>query len=269
MPQSQLDKTNYLPLLTFEEIEEKVSQIPALILPIGGLEPVNIYCSLGIVNEVTAFISNRIAERCGVLLAPLLSYSNTTAYRAFGGSVGVKKNIFESSVVNMVNDSSSWGIRKLFIFDGTFGSYTLLQKTIARIEKRRTNKVTIFLFNWQREETIRTFIEKNLEGKELGRSEFGIMSIAAYFKPYLIRPLLSRKKKKGTLDKEVYNRWLKRGEDPHKFRRLFPHCTTSFIKNKIDPQFGKALLDVIVDYYGNSITNVISPATGKPIKKVK
>ncbi len=257
-----MEQNNYLPLLSFEEIERRISVSPALLLPIGGLEPVSTQCSLGIVNEVTSFVTDRISERCGILKAPLLSYSNTTAYKAFGGSVGIKKNIFESLIVNMVNESSSWGIRKLFIFDGTFGSFDLLQKSIARIEKRRTNKVSVYLFNWQREETIRSFVAKNLDGRELGRSEFGIMSMAAYFKPFLIRPLSDKKKQKKSFDEDVFKRWQKRGEDPHKFRKLFPTCSTSFIKNEVDPKFGKSLFDLIVDFYGNSIIDKMSVETG-------
>lgn len=253
-----MEQTNFLPLLTFEEVEQKVTLSPVLLLPIGGMEPVGARCTLGIVNEVTDFISDRLSQRCGILKAPLLSYSNTTAFRAFGGSIGIKRNIFESLICNLIKDSSSWGIRKIFIFDGSYGTHDLIRQSIAHIEKRRTNKVSVYLFCWQREKEIRSLISKYLKGRELARSEFAIMSLAAYFKPYLIRQLSGKKKKEDTLDENIYEKWLKRGEDPDKFRKLYPKCSTSFIKNEIDPQFGKVLLDSIVDFYGNRIIEKIS-----------
>ena len=231
---------------------------PALLLPVGGLEPVGPSCAVGIINEVTEFICSRLSDRCDILYAPLLSYAPTTAYRAFGGSIGIKKNIFESLIVNCVNDCAHWGIRTLFIFDGTFGAWGRLQDACSRIMKRRTNLVTVHAFNWQREKTIRSLIAQNIDGRELGRSEFGIMSLASYFKPFLVRPLTDAKAGKDTLDEDVHNRWKKRGEDPDKFRRLYPDCSTSYIAGGVDAQFGKALLDMVLDHYGNIINDALT-----------
>ena len=135
MQKSKKKSTYYIPSLTFKEIEEKVSRVPALIVPIGGMEPVGEKGTLGVVPECIMAISACLAERCDVLLQPLLPYSNTTSFRAFGGSIGVKKSSYESFITHIIKDSAAWGIKHLFILDGTYNSYKALKKVSAGIEK--------------------------------------------------------------------------------------------------------------------------------------
>ncbi len=248
----------YLPSLTFKEIEERVSEVPAIILPIGGMEPVGENCSLGTIQECIMSISACLAERCNVLLQPLLPYSNTTSFRAFGGSTGIKKNIYESLIANLIKDCTAWGIKYIFIHDGTYNSYPVIQNVINRLKKHRSTKAEISLFNWQHDQIIRSFIGKHFTGMELGRCEFGILSMISYINPELIRSKKIKKKASSLCTRENYRKWDKLGHDPEKFRKLFPDCSTSIIENEIDPKFGKELFEYIVAYYEKIIINNIS-----------
>lgn len=248
---------NYIPSLTFNEIEERVSKFPAVILPVGGMEPVGECCTLGAIQECIMAISACLAERCGILLEPLLPYSNTTCFRAFGGSIGVKKNIYESLISNLVKDCSAWGIKYLFILDGTYNSYEVLTKVVKRIEKWKKDKIKVCILNWQHDKIINKFIASHFNGTELARCEFGIISMAAYINPSLVKSKKIKKSAKSLCNMDTYRRWHKLGQDPEKFRKLFPDCSTSIIEAEINPEFGKELFENIVKHFENIINKTI------------
>ncbi len=248
-----MKKINNIQLLTFSEIEKRVETIPAVILPVGGMEPVGEWCALGAVNKITHSISETISNNCSVLLQPVLLYGNTTSFRAFGGSSGVKKNIFESLITGIVKDCASWGIKHIFIIDGTCNSYPTLQKVVKRVSKNKKMAVDIHIFNWQREEKVRNLISKQLKGNELSRTEFGILSMISHLNPSMIRKNKGRKKAKSLCTDDVYRKWYKLGQDPDKFRKLFPDCSTSIIDNDIDPTFGKELFTYITNLFSKEV----------------
>lgn len=253
-----MKKKNSIQYLTFKEIEKRVNRIPAIIFPIGGMEPVGERCDLGAIQEVVDAISNCLSERCGILLQPIFSYSNTTSYRAFAGSSGVKKNIFESLITGIIKDCAAWGIKHIFIVDGTYNSYSLLEKVVKRVEKNKIFEVEVHIFNWQQDQKVRKFISKHVNGNELARSEFGILSMISLLNPSMIRANKSKKKAKSLCTEDIYRRWSKLGQDPDKFRKLFPDCSTSRIENEIDPEFGKELFTYITDYYSKEIKKILS-----------
>lgn len=244
--------------MTFREVEESIAKKSCVILPLGGLEPVGDFGVLGLVQYVMVAISNCVSERCDMLLAPVLSYGKTSAYRSFGGCIGIKKNIFESVLRGFIDDCVAWGTKRVFILDGTFDSFESVALTINKMSKKRKHaQINMHAYNWQREGMIRSFLAKNLEGKELGRSEFGLLSIASYINPSLIKKNdFQNRVSRSIFDRGVYKTWLKRGMDPEKFRKLSSDCRTSDIDQEPDPEFGKKLLEYIVTFYVNTFNNI-------------
>jgi hypothetical protein len=111
--------------------------------------------------------------------------------------------------------------------------------------------------NWQHDTIIEKFIESHFNGTELVRCEFGIISMAAYINPSLVKPKKKRNKTKSLCSVDTYRRWYKLGQDPEKFRKLFPDCSTSIIESEIDVGFGKELFEYIVKHYEGIIKKEI------------
>lgn len=240
--------TLHISALTYPQIEEKISQTPALIIPVGGMEPVGKYGAMGIVNTVTERISIAVSEKCSVLCSPLLSYGHTTPYQAFGGSVGIKRNILESLISGFIKECSLWGIKYFFIINGTYKTHGLFEDVARRFCKNAKNTIFISIFTWQEDSRIRKFIKNYFCGEELGRSEFGLLSMAAFLAPELVPSMRQSNTSCRLPEKSVYQRWMKRGKDPEKFRKLFPHSTTSGISSTIDSKTGKSIFEYIVQY---------------------
>ncbi len=258
MSNTKRKSSNYIPSSTFREIEEKISKNPSIILPVGGMEPVGEQCAIGAISECIMSISACLAEKCDMLLQPLLPYSNTTSFRAFGGSTGVKKSCYESFLTSLIKDCAAWGVKYIFILDGTFLSYPIVNKVVNRFEKNKKKSISITVLNWQHNNDIRSFIAGRLKGLELGRSEFGIISMAAYINPSLVINKIAYTKQKALCTQDIYLRWKKLGQDPEKFRKFFPDCRTSVINSESDPEFGKELFEYIVTCFEKIIRKQIA-----------
>ena len=67
----------------------------------------------------------------------------------------------------------------------------------------------------------------------------------------------AKSKLKSLCSEDTYRKWVKLGQDPDKFRKLFPDCSTSRIENKIDTEVGKDLFNFIVYHFERIINQVI------------
>ena len=100
----------------------------------------------------------------------------------------------------------------------------------------------IITFSLQRDERVRAFIARHVQGKEFGRTEYGMLSLAASIDPALVR----QTGKKDAADTDRYETWRRRGADPEQYRKLFPDCSSSNAAHRFDPDFGKELFNFIV-----------------------
>ncbi len=247
----------YIPALSFPEIEEKIAQRPAIILPLASLEPVGACAALGVIETCVRSISSCISERCGILLQPVLSYGNSTGFRSFGGSSGIKKNIYASLLKNIINDSVCWGTGYIFIVNGSFDSNGVIDSVVSSFQKHADKPTTITALNWQRDSFIRSFIARHHDGREAGRSEYGLLSMAAYLRPSLLKTD-EGKQRRSVVDEATVIRWKKLGSDPDKFRKLFPWCSTSVSGQQFDPEFGRELYETIVTHFQEKINTVLT-----------
>lgn len=248
---------NHLNYLTYREVENKISHLPALLLPIASIEPLGDYCSLGAIQEYTTGLASLITEKSNILQAPMITYSYTTPYSAFAGVLGTKKNIFESTITTIIKQCTLWGIKYIFLLDASTWSVKITKKIKKQYEKHKSIP-SISLLHWQDEEPIQSFYKQEQPGIELGRAEYAMVSMVASINPSLIRKDIFNQKRPIYLDSTRYRRWEKTGMDPEKFRKMFPNCTTSNVNKPIDPLFGKKLLEFIAEYFKNIIVRKIT-----------
>ncbi|MGD9200998.1 MAG: creatininase family protein [Chitinispirillia bacterium] len=245
----------YLPFLTSKEIEKAIETIPAIFQPVGSYEPIGLDTPICLIQDCTESMASVIAEKCNILQAPILPFSYSIPYRAFPGGLGLKSSVIESSITNLIKEYSYWGIKNIFIFDGSYDSFTILERAVKRFKKHRKN-ITVILFNWQDENIFNSTYKLKFDGEELGRKEYGLLSMAAYLHPFTVSKVIINKKK-SFCDLNVYKRWKKCGHDPEKFRKLFPDCSTSNFNIPIDKKTGKKLFEDITDYYEKKILSII------------
>jgi creatinine amidohydrolase/Fe(II)-dependent formamide hydrolase-like protein len=230
--------------LTFREIEQEISRCPALILTLGGCEPYGAAGTLGTASACAGALAGALAEKLKILCAPALDFGCSTAYSAFGGTATVKPRTMTNILCETIRRWQMQGFRTVIIIDGLFDNSEAVNTALLRL-KNSDPEMNIVSFSLQRDERVRAFIGRHGRGKEPGRTEFGILSLAAFIDKTLVRPVL-KKQAASAAGMERYVTWRKRGADPQQFRKLFPDCSVSDTARVYDPVFGKKLFNFIV-----------------------
>jgi creatinine amidohydrolase/Fe(II)-dependent formamide hydrolase-like protein len=230
--------------LTFGEVEKEIARLPALIVPLGGCEPYGEGGTLGAASACAETLAAALSAKLHMLLAPTLAYGCSTPYGAFGGNAGVKQRTLINILGETVRQWYGQGFRTVIIVDGVFDNGDAVDAALRRLNDSNA-RLKAISFSLQRDERIRAFIGHHLQEKEFGRTEYGILSLAAFIDPDLARPSDKKNRSAAPMDAERFRTWRKRGADPGQFRKLFPNAASTGAC-KYDADFGKELFDFIL-----------------------
>jgi creatinine amidohydrolase/Fe(II)-dependent formamide hydrolase-like protein len=241
---------------TFREVARERERLPAIILPLGGCEPYGELGALGVASACAEALGDALSSRLSVLLAPMLAYGCSTPYRAFEGSAGVKPRVLTNFLCETIRGWYHQGFKTVVIIDALGDNSEATALALRRLKNSHPDRHAVAL-SIQRDERIRAFIGNHCSGKELGRTEYGMLSMAAGFDPSLVRKLDTGSGAGAQAplpDMERFQRWRKRGGDPEQFRKIFPGASTSGIASRYDADFGGALFEYILQLLIDMVT---------------
>lgn len=119
---------------TFPEIQEYLKHNQTIIIPYALSEQHGAHLPLDVDIRNAEFISAKLAEKLGCLIAPTLNY--TFSGGMFPGTINVKPNTFSNLVGEIIESLSLQGFRNFIIIPGHGGSESLLHlKESLRILK--------------------------------------------------------------------------------------------------------------------------------------
>jgi creatinine amidohydrolase/Fe(II)-dependent formamide hydrolase-like protein len=229
--------------LTPNQVNEHLLNSPCLVLPLGGMEPFGNIGSFGVNSVCIDAIAGVISKRLRLLVAPVMFYGCTSSYKSFKGSIGIKPKVFCSFLANFCNDCFFQGFKKVIILNSNEENVLALELLVKRYNN---HSVKIETFSLQSDSIIRGFVRERKPGMEMGRSEYMMLSMAAFIQPALVLP--------GTGESPIhfpsssdYATWKKRGRDPEKYRKLFPTGSSSEIACQYDPGFGEEVFNFIIE----------------------
>lgn len=242
--------------LTFREVEKEIARCPALILPLGGCEPCGECGTLGTASAVVEAMATALSSKLHLLLAPTLAFSCSTPYSAFGGGAGVKPRTLTNILCETSRHWYGQGFRTVILLDGLFDNGEAVDKALRRLKNIKP-EMTIFAFAFQRDERVRAFIGQHIQGKEYGRTEYGLSSLAACIDPGLVRQPQKNQTAAIAPDLKCFDTWRKRGADPERYRKLFPSAFAGSRTFPSDAAFGKELFAFILQLLVDTLTPVI------------
>lgn len=216
---SQVHQTNRIDHLSFAEIEERIAQTPALILPLGGLEPLGTDTPLDLVNRVTQQIADELGVRMSMLVAPVVSYGASIPYMSFGGCSGLKPRHLETALVDLLRCWTFQGIRRFVLLDGTVENVDAC--TIAgRRHVRLHPDCTVTPLCWQKIASIRKALSTLNAGSPVGRCEHALRVLGGDSGG--AGEQANSPGNQPVADPKAYTTWRRRGRDPEKFRAQYP-----------------------------------------------
>lgn len=235
--------------LSFASIEAALVEEPTIVLPIGGLEPIGNAAPLGCSNLVTRALTVSLAERTGLLFAPLVAYGCTTPYREFPGVASLKVDTLANTIYGITHSWKCQGLKRVVILDGLWDNAGAVDEAVRKIGKLR-GEVEIVVLRWQTMPAIRTYMARHGGDKPGLRAEHGLLSMASYLDPRIEPGYPSSA---INLKTEAVSSWRRRSRDPAQFRKLCPDARTSPAEAPCDSEYGRLLLGRIVDAFCEEI----------------
>jgi len=232
--------------LTWAEVEKEILRLPAVILPLGGLEPYGRLGGLGIASACAEALANALSEKMKLLCAPVLSFGCTIPYRSFGGSAGIKSRTLTNILCETIRGWFMQGFKAIIIIDMLTENGEALDLAVQRL-KTSNPDCSILVFSIQKDRQGRGFIAGEMPGQELGRTERGMLSLAAWIDPALVREGAKEGVPEIPPDAERFKKWHKRGADPEQFRKYFPGASGSAPGKHYSADFGKRLFGYILE----------------------
>jgi len=242
--------------MTFGEIEAIIKKKPAVILPLGVIEPCAEYGALGAASLVCFALANALSVKKSILLAPMEVYGYSAAYKAFAGCAAVSKNTLAALLYDLMRSWTGQGIRAIIVIDGTFDGAAPVEAATKRLHASKRGVCCVL--NWQHNRAVRSFIAGHCNGDEYGKSEFGLLSMTAHIDAGYVRPARPDGQRPLIADQKDFQRWRRMGRDPEKFRKLFPSGRTSPIAAEYSAEFGKDLFSYISAVFEATVASELS-----------
>ena len=122
-----------LALSTWNEIEERVLQSSAILIPIGSIDQHGPYGLLGTDILCPEAIADAAAEMADILIAPSFSVGNAHHHLAFPGTVSLRPSTMIAAMMDWTASLYQHGFRDLIWLNGHGGNIATIQAAFAEI----------------------------------------------------------------------------------------------------------------------------------------
>jgi creatinine amidohydrolase len=135
---------NYLPHMSWMEVEEALERTDMVIIPVGSIEQHGKHLPLGTDSYGAIEASKLIAQKTEVLVAPVVLAGLSEHHMGFPGTITLKPETFEAVILDAAQSLIHHGFTKIMIYNGHGGNTTSVKNVIQRINQT-TAATAVFL----------------------------------------------------------------------------------------------------------------------------
>ena len=136
---------NLLYKLTRPEIEEYLTRSDVVLLPIGSTEQHGKHMAIDNDAFTALEIARRVAEKTGVLVAPVMPFGYSVHHMNFKGSITLKFETLVNVITEVCESLIHHGFKKIVIFNGHGGNTNPITEAMRRIRTDTGIKVYTLL----------------------------------------------------------------------------------------------------------------------------
>jgi creatinine amidohydrolase len=126
---------NYLPHMTWAEVEQALTHTDAIIIPLGSIEQHGRHLPLGTDSYEAVETAKLIAQKADVLVAPVVIAGLSPHHMGFPGTITLSPETFEAVVFETAQSLIRHGFRKILIFNGHGGNSVSVANVIEKINQ--------------------------------------------------------------------------------------------------------------------------------------
>ena len=124
---------NYLPHMSWLEVEEALTRTDVALIPVGSIEQHGKHLPLGTDFLAAQEACKLIAQRTDVLVTPVVMAGISAHHMGFAGSLTLSPETFEQVIFETAEALIHHGIRKIAIYNGHGGNAASVANVINRI----------------------------------------------------------------------------------------------------------------------------------------
>jgi creatinine amidohydrolase len=136
---------NYLPHMSWKEVEEALERTDMVIIPVGSMEQHGKHLPLGTDSYGAIEVCKLIAQRTEVLVAPAVLAGLSEHHMGFPGTLTLRPETLEAVVFDVAQSLIRHGFTKIIIYNGHGGNTTSVNSVIEKINQ--TTPATAVLLN--------------------------------------------------------------------------------------------------------------------------
>jgi creatinine amidohydrolase len=126
---------NYLPHMTWLEVEETLKRTDVVIIPVGSIEQHAKHLPLGTDSYGAIETCKLIAQRAEVVVAPAVLAGLSSHHMGFPGTITLTPETFEAVVYETALSLIHHGFRKILIYNGHGGNTASVAQIINKINQ--------------------------------------------------------------------------------------------------------------------------------------
>ncbi len=152
-----------LNLMTWKEAESYFAANDTVLFPVGCVHAHD-HIAMGIDNESATYISEKVAERTGVITLPCLNFGWMAHYTDYPGTLNVQSETLKDLVLQVVTQLRKWGARKVIFVNGHGGNTGYLEE--VALEAREMGMFTPILEWYKLARTVTASIDAEAMAEE-------------------------------------------------------------------------------------------------------
>ena len=130
---TQAKVRNFLPHMTWPEVEEALTRTDVALIPVGSIEQHGRHLPLGTDSYAAMEVCKLVAQRADALVVPVLLSGLSAHHLGFAGSLTISAETFEQVIFETAQALIQHGIRKIAIYNGHGGNRASVAAVITRI----------------------------------------------------------------------------------------------------------------------------------------
>ena len=126
---------NYIPHMTWQEVEEALQRTDMVIIPVGSIEQHGKHLPLGTDILATMEGCKLLAQKTDVLIAPVVLAGLSEHHMGFPGTITLSPQTFEAVIFETAQSLNRHGFKKIMIYNGHGGNSVSAKNVVQRINQ--------------------------------------------------------------------------------------------------------------------------------------
>ncbi|MCP8304105.1 MAG: creatininase family protein [archaeon] len=125
---------NYLPDLTWQEVDDLRNRTDKVLIPVGSLEQHGPHLPLSTDTIIAFEVAKRVAERLNIALTPPINFGFSVEHMGFPGTISLEPLTLTALLRDICSSLAQNGFKKIFIINGHGGNKAIIESAIQSIK---------------------------------------------------------------------------------------------------------------------------------------